>query len=202
MASEVAYYTYIYAKVDKDKYQLVTGHTRSAILAGRFLSAVLAQLLYSYSLMDVRQLNYISFGCKPKMINQIEMVAKLTLIDLQIIVNIVTAQFVSLACGVALPSVGASLYFYSTVDNRKALATTTQPKCETQMEELKIEKNEIATKPRFSCHGALELFWIHFKTSYSNKIVIQWSFWWALAMCGFLQVKLFKRCIDAMNVLQ
>lgn len=66
MASEVAYYTYIYAKVDKDKYQLVTGHTRSAILVGRFLSAVLAQLLYSYSLMNVRELNYISFGCKSK----------------------------------------------------------------------------------------------------------------------------------------
>lgn len=64
MASEVAYYTYIYAKVDKDKYQLVTGHTRSAILAGKFISAVLAQLLYSYSLMNVRELNYISFGCE------------------------------------------------------------------------------------------------------------------------------------------
>lgn len=64
MASEVAYYTYIYAKVDKDKYQLVTGHTRSAILAGRFISSVLAQLLYSYSLMNVRELNYISFGCE------------------------------------------------------------------------------------------------------------------------------------------
>lgn len=64
MAAEVAYYTYIYAKVDRDRYQVVTGHTRSSILAGRFLAGILAQILYSYELMDVRELNYISFGCK------------------------------------------------------------------------------------------------------------------------------------------
>lgn len=55
---------YMYAKVDKNKYQQVTAHTRSAILVGKFLSALLAQLLYSYNVMNVRELNYISFGCK------------------------------------------------------------------------------------------------------------------------------------------
>lgn len=64
MACEIAYYTYIYAKVERHKYQLVTGHTRSAILAGRFLGAVFAQLLVSFSLMNYRELLYISFGCK------------------------------------------------------------------------------------------------------------------------------------------
>lgn len=64
MACEVAYYTYIYAKVERQKYQLVTGHTRSSILAGRFLGAVFAQLLVSFSLIDYRELIYISFGCK------------------------------------------------------------------------------------------------------------------------------------------
>lgn len=64
MACEVAYYTYIYAKVERQKYQVVTGHTRSAILAGRFLGSVFAQLLVSFSLMNYRELIYISFGCK------------------------------------------------------------------------------------------------------------------------------------------
>lgn len=49
-ACDIAYYTYIYAKVDKEKYQIVTGHTRSAILAGRFLGAVISQLLISFSI--------------------------------------------------------------------------------------------------------------------------------------------------------
>lgn len=64
MATEVAYYTYIYAKVERDRYQLVTGFTKSAILAGRFLGGVVAQLMISFSLMNVRDLNYIAFGCK------------------------------------------------------------------------------------------------------------------------------------------
>lgn len=62
MAAEVAYYTYIYAKVNKEEYQRVTGYTRASFLAGRFLAAVIAQILISLDLMNVRQLNYISFG--------------------------------------------------------------------------------------------------------------------------------------------
>lgn len=62
MASEVAYYTYMYAKVDRSKYQRVTGHTRSAILAGRFISAVIAQVFVTMHVMNVRELCYISFG--------------------------------------------------------------------------------------------------------------------------------------------
>lgn len=64
MAAEVAYYTYIYAKVERDKYQLVTSQTRSAILAGRFLGSVIGQVMISTAVMDYRQLNYLSLGCK------------------------------------------------------------------------------------------------------------------------------------------
>ncbi len=66
MATEVAYYTYIYAKVERDKYQQVTGFTKAAVLCARFLAGVVAQLLVSFRLMDLRQLNYISLGCEFK----------------------------------------------------------------------------------------------------------------------------------------
>lgn len=81
MAAEVAYYTYMYAKCDRNDYQRVTSHTRAAITAGqihdtkfhhqfhliftftgKFLSGLLAQLLYSFKIMDLRELNYISFA--------------------------------------------------------------------------------------------------------------------------------------------
>lgn len=62
MASEVAYYTYMYAKVDKEKYQKVTGHARASLLSGRFIASVLAQVLYSFGVMDERELNYLSVG--------------------------------------------------------------------------------------------------------------------------------------------
>lgn len=62
MAAEVAYYTYIYAKVPKENYGQVTSHTRSGILIGRFLSGIVAQLLISYDVMNVRTLTYLSLG--------------------------------------------------------------------------------------------------------------------------------------------
>lgn len=62
MAAEIAYYTYMYAKVEKERYQQVTGHARASLLSGRFIASVLAQILVSYDLMDLRQLNFISLG--------------------------------------------------------------------------------------------------------------------------------------------
>lgn len=62
-AAEVAYYTYIYAKVDKEHYQKVTSHTRGAILAGRAISGISSQVLISTNIMDFKQLNYITFTC-------------------------------------------------------------------------------------------------------------------------------------------
>lgn len=64
MACEVAYYTYIYSKVERSKYQQVTGHTRSAFLAGRFVGSVIAQILVSSDLLNYRELNYLSMGSK------------------------------------------------------------------------------------------------------------------------------------------
>lgn len=61
-ATEVAYYTYMYAKVSKEHYQQVTSHARAGALIGRFLAAVLSQIMISSSLMDYRQLNYLSLA--------------------------------------------------------------------------------------------------------------------------------------------
>lgn len=60
LSAEVAYYTYIYAKVDKKYYQEVTGHTKAAALFGRSMSGVVAQLTASFDLLDYHQLNYIT----------------------------------------------------------------------------------------------------------------------------------------------
>ena len=60
---EIAYYTYIYAKVPKEDYLMVSSLTRSAVLTGKFLTGALAQLLTSLDLCDYRELNYISLAC-------------------------------------------------------------------------------------------------------------------------------------------
>ena len=63
-AAEVAYYTYIYAQVDKEHYQKVTSHTRAAYLFGRALSGIVAQILVWCDVMDYYQLNFITLGGK------------------------------------------------------------------------------------------------------------------------------------------
>lgn len=60
LSTEVAYYTYIYAKVDKKHYQEVTGHTKAASLFGRSISGIIAQLSASLNLLDYHQLNYLT----------------------------------------------------------------------------------------------------------------------------------------------
>lgn len=58
----VAYYSYIYAVVDRDHYQLVTSYTRAAVLFGTMMSGVVGQLLVSFKVTDYLTLNYISLG--------------------------------------------------------------------------------------------------------------------------------------------
>jgi hypothetical protein len=54
----------MYAKVEKSQYQKVTGNARAAILTGRFSASVCAQVLYSFHIMDLRELNYLTLGCE------------------------------------------------------------------------------------------------------------------------------------------
>uniref|UniRef100_T1I4G6 Uncharacterized protein n=1 Tax=Rhodnius prolixus TaxID=13249 RepID=T1I4G6_RHOPR len=60
-ACEVAYYTYIYAKVDKEHYQEVSSHTRASYLIGRALSGILSQILVSTG-FSYLSLNYFTLG--------------------------------------------------------------------------------------------------------------------------------------------
>ncbi|XP_059621180.1 thiamine transporter 1-like isoform X2 [Phlebotomus argentipes] len=64
LATEVAYFTYIYAKVEKEHYSKVTSHTRAAILCGRFIAGASGQLLIFLQWMDYRELNYVTLGAQ------------------------------------------------------------------------------------------------------------------------------------------
>ncbi|XP_072020040.1 thiamine transporter 2-like isoform X1 [Amphiura filiformis] len=48
-ASEIAYYSYIYAAVSPEHYKQVSSYTRTAVLMGNFIAGTLGQLLYSLS---------------------------------------------------------------------------------------------------------------------------------------------------------
>lgn len=174
MATEVAYYTYIYAKVDKERYQIVTGHTRSAILCGKFLAGVFAQILVSTETMDYKGLNYLSFG----------------------------SQIVSLAIALLLPPVRKSLYFYTNDSTELTDVGARQNSVPQGIQTEVVPKNGMVTgptptpsssdtstvSPKFSWSNAYDLLVKHIVSAYTNRTVIRWSFWWALATCGQVQV--------------
>ncbi|XP_073972039.1 thiamine transporter 1-like isoform X2 [Rhodnius prolixus] len=83
-ACEVAYYTYIYAKVDKEHYQEVSSHTRASYLIGRALSGILSQILVSTG-FSYLSLNYFTLG----------------------------GMILSLVWACILPTVSSSIYFHS-----------------------------------------------------------------------------------------
>uniref|UniRef100_A0A182RI98 Reduced folate carrier n=1 Tax=Anopheles funestus TaxID=62324 RepID=A0A182RI98_ANOFN len=209
MASEVAYYTYIYAKISREKYQQVTGNTRAAILLGRFLSGVISQILVSTGAMNVRDLNYITLG----------------------------TQAVSLLWSFLLPPVKTSVYFYSRDEDVKPTTGTVacdsavqpqqqeQPNLVEQAGENALTvshkssinespenspndpnktvengdpRTETATakpKAHFSASRAVRLLWKHFISAYRQLPVVQWSLWWALAMAGFIQVQVYVQLL-------
>lgn len=146
MATEVAYYTYIYAKVDKQHYLKVTSHTRAAILTGRFVASSLGQILVTTETMDYRQLNFITFG----------------------------AQIASTVWAVCLPNVQTSLYFHRNVESDDDLMN------ENAGAKKEIRKNR--------CSHAFRLLWSQFRSAYTNVNILLWSLWYAVAMCGYLQV--------------
>lgn len=213
MAAEVAYFTYIYAKISRDKYQQVTGNTRAAILSGRFLASVLGQAMVSTGAMDLRELNYITLG----------------------------AQAFSLLWSFILPPVKSSIYFYSDsgdyskshtdsgngavqaeIENDSRSASTisvcsrngtvtangdNQTKSDVDLtsnaavvsafESRKPQDSDGSntSKVRFSCHRAGNLIWTHFTAAYSNLTIVQWSLWWSLAMAGFIQVQVYVQLL-------
>ncbi|XP_039295512.1 thiamine transporter 2 [Nilaparvata lugens] len=62
LAGDIAYYSYIYAKVDKEHFQEVTSHTRSAYLIGRTISGVTSQVCVTFNLLTYYQMNFLTIG--------------------------------------------------------------------------------------------------------------------------------------------
>ncbi|KAF4521486.1 hypothetical protein B566_EDAN001783 [Ephemera danica] len=169
MAAEVAYYTYIYAKVDKDKFQAVSGHTRAAYLMGRFVSSVAAQALVSTETMDYKELNYITLG----------------------------AMFVATAWAFLLPPVQSSLYFHrsegnaisNTLENQENSLSLNENATEFTLDD------HIPKTWRSMAKNAFRLMTRDLLVSYSHKSVIKWSLWWALATCGYYQVLFYTQLL-------
>ncbi|XP_037945015.1 thiamine transporter 1 [Teleopsis dalmanni] len=166
MASEVAYYTYIYAKVDKKYYPRVTSHTRAAMFAGKLVAGISAQLLINFELMNYKELNYITLA----------------------------TQIIATVWAFGLPKVERSLYFHrkeekiedkikSVTDNYDNYSNSIDSR---ELEDTKSQGSNISE--RQSLISPTRLLWQHFYNAYTNIKVLQWSLWYAMGFCGYFQV--------------
>lgn len=80
------------------------------------------------------------------------------------------AQIFATIWAIFLPPVKTSLYFHRQSEKSSLVVDSTQ---------------NVKNRPAFD---AFKLLFSHFKSAYTNKKVLQWSFWYSMAMCGFLQV--------------
>jgi solute carrier family 19 (thiamine transporter), member 2/3 len=165
MATDVAYFTYMYAKVDKQHYQKVTSHTHAATFAGKFIGGTMSQILVYFKWMDYRQLNYLTLA----------------------------TQTMATVWALFLPNVKTSQYFHRPTTNQSLV----MHEGDNEEDNRRLASNKLAHNGTYNLNGdgeknkavgPFKLLWLHFKSAYSNKQVLQWSIWYALAMCGYYQV--------------
>lgn len=61
-AADVAYFSYLYAKIDKKFYQKATAQTKSALLIAKASSGLVAQMLVMFHIFNYEQLNYLTLA--------------------------------------------------------------------------------------------------------------------------------------------
>lgn len=178
MASEVAYYTYIYAKVDKQYYPKVSAHTRAAMFLGKLVAGFSSQLLVNLKLMDYKSLNYITLSSKYAMLTRNN--------AYHLYAPPLIAQIFATLWGFVLPKVDKSLYFHPKNYFDDIQATAAVNSSSTELQDAKSissqgRENIIPLTP-------FKLLWSHFYNAYSNLKVVQWSIWYAVSLCGYLQI--------------
>lgn len=79
-----------------------------------------------------------------------------------------------------MPSVKRSLYFHRDEQIQK----------NTPKRENISDKDQVVVNEQTQIHqkSPLLLLWSHFRNAYTNPFVLQWSIWYAVGFCGYLQV--------------
>ncbi|TKR86405.1 hypothetical protein L596_011003 [Steinernema carpocapsae] len=148
-ATEVAYFSYIYVKVDRKHFERVTVYTRAALQSGRCLSYLISQPIIIFGWGTYLTLNYISLGSL-----------------------VFTVLFVFL-----LPWVK-----WQSVVLRNTASEETN---DAEGEDVILKQPD--TYKEF-LRWRVSYLWQDAKKVYSNPFMVKWSFWWALTMCGWLQI--------------
>lgn len=167
-ATEVAYYSYIYSVVEPSHYQRVTGFCRCVTLLGSTIGSLIGQILVS--------------------------VAQVPLLYLSVITLL--SSCIAFVAPWFLPMPGKSLFFHQRESSSQGEAVLEPMNCSQLIEDpeskMQLSTNERITLRNNTCSyrllEVLKMLWADFLQCYSSPALLDWSVWWALSTCGYLQV--------------
>ncbi|KHJ99543.1 reduced folate carrier [Oesophagostomum dentatum] len=163
-ASEIAYYSYMYAVVDEKKYKRVTSYIRSAALVGKLLAFGVAQTLVSTGTGSYLLLNQISLAA----------------------VSLVF--FIALALPRA-PSKKITQDIHCELLEQGCQPGQEDTSCTDSEQKVTLTRAEVERrKLEHGVYSYLVDTIKNFGVFKENTIVLKWSLWWALASCGIFQV--------------
>ncbi|XP_060861226.1 folate transporter 1-like isoform X2 [Metopolophium dirhodum] len=157
-SSEVAFTTYLYAKVDdKQYYQKITSLVKASMLFGRFLSGLIAQTVVSTHFLNEVYLLYIS---------------------------IFSTSFVTL-WSLVLPKVEHSLYFHR---NKELSVNIKRHQSNGVAIDDNISNEVPKTSKVTKFKEVKQMIFDDFQSAYKNTYVVKKCFWWILAVVGHIIV--------------
>ncbi|KAL4119316.1 hypothetical protein QTP88_012141 [Uroleucon formosanum] len=157
-SSEVAFTTYLYAKVnDKQYYQKITSLVKASMLFGRFLSGLIAQTVVSTQLLNEVYLLYIS---------------------------IFSTSFVTL-WSLILPKVEHSLYFHR---NEELTVNMKQHQSNGVTIDDTVLNDVLKTSQVTKFQEVKQMIFDDFQSAYKNTYVVKKCFWWIVAVIGYIIV--------------
>lgn len=189
---EVAYFTYMYANIERKDCKVVTSYTHSAIHFGQFLSGVVGQLLMSFQVFGLDQINYLSLG------------GAVASFLFALFIPKVFRDYVSAAMDTLEKSEGTEkAEIVQKSENRKIAAEVKKNKIETKPKEKKLDlKNKhkeidyrryiLGEKSKFhKWKESPKLAKENLIYAYGNWRIIKWSLWWVMAYGLYIQVDLY-----------
>ncbi|KAE8748432.1 hypothetical protein FOCC_FOCC004864 [Frankliniella occidentalis] len=160
-AADVAYFTYMYAKVDRAHYGTVSATARVGYLLGRCGSGVLSQVAVSFNLLSLLSLQFVTLGA--------------TAFALAL-PGVSTSFYFHKKAGSALPDVESRPG--SGFGSSEALGDDPPSP----------SAAGVKPAPAPSHPSVVKLLWADCREAFSKVDVVKWSVWWALASAGQMMV--------------
>ncbi|KAK6638808.1 hypothetical protein RUM43_007077 [Polyplax serrata] len=173
VASDVAYYSYMYAKVEKKYYQRATSITKAVILVGKASSGLASQALLHFHLMDYLELNYLTLGA-------------LTLSTCwAFFFPAVSHNDYNFHKEKSNSDVGQQVYSKSSETEKMTEKTSLSSD---EASKAPFSEKELEDKTESSKLSNIFVLIRNLKAAASNKEAVTWSLWWSASLCGSLQV--------------